>query len=491
VDKKMALYDLVIRNGHTVTEIEQKKQDVGIKDGKIIALGENLEEGERDIDATNKLILPGGIDAHCHIEQKSSSGIMTADDFYSGSVSAAFGGTTTLLPFAAQHRGQSLREVVDDYMACAKPKSVIDYGFHLIISDASDAIIGQELPAMIEDGITSFKIYMTYDNLKLNDYEILNVLAAARREQALVMVHAENHDVIRWITEKLLDQGLGDPKYHAIAHASLAEKEATHRAITLAELLDTPMLIVHVSSEAALTEIRRAQERGLKIYGETCPQYLFLTIDDLDKDGMDGAMFCCSPPPRNKENQEIIWEGLIDGSFSVFSSDHAPYRYDSSGKLSAGPKPTFDKIANGVPGLEIRMPLLFSEGVQKGRMDIHRFIDVTSSIPAKTYGLYPRKGTIAIGSDADVAIWDPDKEVEITADALHDNMDYTPYEGMVSKGWPITVISRGRIVVEDEELKVERGSGVYLKRERSEFAKPLEKFVPEMDPKKNFNAKLI
>ncbi|MBT5765403.1 MAG: amidohydrolase family protein, partial [Kordiimonadaceae bacterium] len=335
----MALYDLVIRNGHTVTEIEQKKQDVGIKDGKIIALGENLEEGERDIDATNKLILPGGIDAHCHIEQKSSSGIMTADDFYSGSVSAAFGGTTTLLPFAAQHRGQSLREVVDDYMACAKPKSVIDYGFHLIISDASDAIIGQELPAMIEDGITSFKIYMTYDNLKLNDYEILNVLAAARREQALVMVHAENHDVIRWITEKLLDQGLGDPKYHAIAHASLAEKEATHRAITLAELLDTPMLIVHVSSEAALTEIRRAQERGLKIYGETCPQYLFLTIDDLDKDGMDGAMFCCSPPPRNKENQEIIWEGLIDGSFSVFSSDHAPYRYDSSGKLSAGPKP--------------------------------------------------------------------------------------------------------------------------------------------------------
>ena len=333
---------------------------------------------------------------------------------------------------------------------------------------------------MIEDGITSFKIYMTYNDLKLDDYEILNVLAAARREQAMVMIHAENHDVIRWITEKLLDQGCGAPRYHAIAHAQIAE-----------ELLDTPMLVVHVSSEAALNEIRRAQKRGLKIYGETCPQYLFLTIDDLDKDGMDGSMFCCSPPPRDKESQEAIWSGLIDGSFTVFSSDHAPYRYDGSGKLAAGPEPTFDKIANGVPGLEIRMPLLFSEGVQTGRMDIHRFVEVTATNAAKTYGLYPRKGTIAVGSDADLALWDPKKQVEITADAIHDNMDYTPYEGMVANGWPITVISRGRIVIEDEELKVERGSGEYLRRDRPEAAKPLERLVPEMDPEKNFNAKFI
>ena len=487
----MTKYDLVIRNGHIVTDKDKKKQDIGIKDGKIVTLSETVEAGEREIDAEGLLILPGGIDAHCHIEQKSSSGIMTADDFYSGSVSAAFGGTTTLLPFAAQHRGQSLREVVDNYMARAKPKSVIDYGFHLIISDASDAIIGQELPAMIEDGITSFKIYMTYNDLKLDDYEILNVLAAARREQAMVMIHAENHDVIRWITEKLLDQGCGAPRYHAVAHAQIAEKEATHRAISLAELLDTPMLVVHVSSEAALNEIRRAQERGLKIYGETCPQYLFLTIDDLDKDGMDGAMFCCSPPPRDKESQEAIWSGLIDGSFSVFSSDHAPYRYDSSGKLAAGAEPTFDKIANGVPGLEIRMPLLFSEGVNGGRMDIHRFVEVTATNAAKTYGLYPRKGTIAVGSDADLALWDPEKQVEITADNIHDNMDYTPYEGMVATGWPITVINRGRIVIEDEELKVERGSGEYLRRERPEAAKPLNKLVSEIDPEKNFGAKFI
>lgn len=484
-------YDLVIRNGQTVTDKEKIKQDVGIRDGKIVTLGEITEKGTREIDADGLLILPGGIDAHCHIEQKSSSGVMTADDFYSGSVSAAYGGTTTILPFAAQHRGQSLRQVVDDYMACAEPKAVIDYGFHLIISDASDDIIGQELPAMIEDGITSFKIYMTYDDLKLDDYEILNVLAAARREQAMVMIHAENHDVIRWITEKLLDQGCGEPRYHAIAHAKIAEREATHRAIALAELLDTPMLVVHVSSEAALNEIRRAQKRGLKIYGETCPQYLFLTIDDLDKDGMDGAMFCCSPPPRDKQSQEAIWSGLIDGSFTVFSSDHAPYRYDASGKLSAGPEPTFDKIANGVPGIEIRMPLLFSAGVMTGRMDIHRFVEVTATNAAKTYGLYPKKGTIAIGSDADIALWDPEKQVEIKASELHDNMDYSPYEGMVATGWPTTVISRGRIVVEDEELKVERGSGQYIKRARPEAAKPLEKLVSEIDPKTNFNAKFI
>jgi dihydropyrimidinase len=491
METKMKHYDLVIRNGVTVTDKEKKEQDIGIKNGEIVTLGDISEDGDREIDAKGMLILPGGIDAHCHIEQKSSTGIMTADDFYSGSVSAAFGGTTTLIPFAAQHRGQSLRDVVDDYMACAKPKSVIDYGFHLIISDASDAIIGQELPAMIEDGITSFKIYMTYDNLKLDDYEILNVLAAARREQAMVMVHAENHDIIRWITEKLLDQGCGSPHYHAVAHAQLAEKEATHRAISLAELLDTPLLIVHVSSKAALDEIRRAQNRGLKIYGETCPQYLFLTRDDLEKDGMDGAMFCCSPPPRDKQSQEAIWEGLIDGSFLIFSSDHAPYKYDSSGKLAAGPNPTFDKIANGVPGLEIRMPLLFTEGVVKGRMDIHRFVEVTTTNAAKTYGLYPRMGTIAVGSDADIAIWDTEKKVTIKARDLHDNMDYTPYEGMIAQGWPTTVISRGRVVVEDNELKVEKGSGQYLKRKRSDAAKPSQQLVLEMDPKTNFDAKLI
>ncbi|WP_419901344.1 dihydropyrimidinase [Kiloniella sp.] len=487
----MPAFDLVIRNGETVTATDRVCQDIGILDDRIAALGTNLEAGKREIDAQGKLILPGGIDAHCHVEQMSSSGIMTSDDFYSASVSAAFGGTTTIIPFAAQHRGQSLRAVVDDYMACAEPKAVIDYAFHLIISDPTDAVMGQELPAMIEDGISSFKIYMTYDALKLDDYEILEVLATARREEALVMVHAENHDVIRWLSERLLDQGCGNPKYHAVSHSRIAESEATHRAIALAELVDTPLFIVHVSSEEALNEIRRSQARGLKVMAETCPQYLFLTAKDLDKEGMIGAKFCCSPPPRDESAQEAIWEGLIDGSFQVFSSDHAPYRFDATGKLSAGPNPNFKQIANGVPGLEVRMPLLFSAGVVGERMDIHRFVEVTATNPAKIYGMYPRKGTIEVGSDADLAIWDPEKQVTISIDMLHDNMDYTPYEGKEVTGWPEIVLSRGRIVVEDNSLMVERGSGEYLRRARASSAQPTGNLVPEVDENSNFNAKIL
>ena len=325
--------DLVIRGGTVATAADTFPADVGIRDGRIVALARDLGEGDDEIDATGKLVLPGGIDSHCHIEQMSSSGVLCADDFYTGSVSAAFGGTTTIVPFAAQHRGQSLREVVDAYHGCAGPKAVIDYAFHLIISDPSAQILGQELPALIEDGYTSFKVYMTYDLLQLDDYQMLDVLSLARREGAMTMVHAENHDMIRWLTDRLLDGGHRAPKYHAVSHARIAESEATSRAIDLARLIDVPMLIVHVSGAEAAEAIRRAQDLGLRIYGETCPQYLFLTADDLDREGMEGAKFCCSPPPRDAANQEHIWRGLVNGTFQVFSSDHAPYRFDESGKL--------------------------------------------------------------------------------------------------------------------------------------------------------------
>src|SRR5256886_5223058 len=322
----MADYDLVIRNGTVATAADTTQCDIGVRGGTIVALGQGLAAGARDIDAGVKLVLPGAIDSHCHIEQRSSAGVMCADDFYSATVSAAFGGTTTVIPFAAQHRGQSLRQVVTEYHAAAGPKAIIDYAFHLIISDPSEQVLGQELPALIRDGYTSFKVYMTYDMLALDDRQMLDILALARREGAFVMVHAENHEMIKWLTSRLLERGLGAPRYHAVSHARLAEGEATNRAVTLSQLLDVPILLVHVSAGEAIEVIRNAQTKGLKIYGETCPQYLFLTADDLARPRGEGAKFCCSPPPRDEAAQQAVWTGLRNRTFQVFSSDHAPYR---------------------------------------------------------------------------------------------------------------------------------------------------------------------
>ncbi len=476
----MADYDLVIRDGTVVTAADTQHCDIGVRDGTVATLGRGLGPGTREIDASGRLVLPGAIDSHCHIEQRSGFGVMCADDFHSATVAAAFGGTTTVIPFAAQHRGQSLRAVVAEYHEAAAPKAVIDYAFHLIITDPTEQVLGQELPALIRDGYTSFKIYMTYDAMRVDDRQMLDILALARHEGALVMVHAENHDMIQWLTDRLLERGLSQPRYHAVSHARLAEGEATNRAIALSQLLDVPLLIVHVSAAEAIAVICGAQTRGLKIYGETCPQYLFLTADDIGMD-LEGTKFCCSPPPRDKAAQEAVWTGLANGTFQVFSSDHAPYRYDATGKLLKGDKTTFKDTANGVPGIELRVPLLFSEGVRKGRIDINRFVALTATNHARLYGLYPRKGTIAVGGDADLAIWDPERETTITWDMLHDNVGYTPYEGMKLTGWPVTVISRGRVVVEDGKLNAERGSGVFQPCALSDMAKPLVRPEPELE----------
>jgi len=476
----MSDFDLVVRNGTVATAADTARCDIGIKGGIITTLGKDLAAGVKEIDASGRLVLPGGIDSHCHIEQRSSAGIVCADDFYSATVAAAFGGTTTVIPFAAQHRGQSLRQAVEEYHAAARPKAVIDYAFHLIISDPTEQVMGQELPALIRDGYTSFKVYMTYDLLALDDRQMLDILAVARREGALVMVHAENHEMIKWLTDRLLERGLGAPRYHAVSHARLAEGEATNRAVALSQLLDVPILLVHVSAGEAIEVIRNAQTKGLRIYGETCPQYLFLTADDLARPGVEGAKFCCSPPPRDRAAQQAVWTGLKNGTFQVFSSDHAPYRFDASGKLPHGEKTAFKDIANGVPGIELRLPLLFSEGVGQGRLDLNAFVALTATNHAKLYGLYPRKGTIAVGSDADLAIWDPERETTVTAEMLHDNVGYTPYGGRLLRGWPVTVLSRGRIVVDDGKLAAARGSGNFLPCALSEAAKPAGNPVPEL-----------
>jgi len=489
----MSEFDLVVSGGTVATAADTFTADIGVKDGRVAALAADLGgDAARTIDATGKLVLPGGVEAHCHIEQESSSGIMTADDYKSGSISAAFGGNTTIIPFAAQHRGQSLRDVVKTYHARAEPKSVIDYTFHLIVSDPSEQVVGQELPALIMDGYTSFKVYMTYELLKIDDGQMLDVLAVARKHGAMTMVHAENNEVINWLSNRLVEAGHTEPKYHAMSHARIAEAEASNRAIQLARLVDTPILIVHVSTEEAANAILSARNKGLKIFGETCPQYLFLTADDLDRDGAEGAKFCCSPPPRDAADQEAIWRGLTNGTFQVFSSDHAPYRFDATGKLKDGPNPTFKQVANGVPGIELRLPLLFSEGVGKGRLTINEFVALTATNAAKIYGLHPRKGTIAVGGDADLVIWDPHREVHVTHDMLHDNMDYTPYEGMQLTGWPETVINRGRTVIEGGELQVEPGSGSFLERRPGHgAAQPTGNLPRELDPAGNFGAEVL
>ena len=460
----MAEFDTVIRNAVVATAADVYQADIGIVGGVITTLGRNLGPAHRDIDAAGRYVLPGGIDTHCHFDQPMRDSVTLADDFLSGPISAAHGGTTTVVPFACQLQGQTARAAVEDYHRRAAGKPVIDYAFHLIISDPTEAVLRDDLPGLIREGYTSFKIYMTYETLKLNDRQVISVLALARRERAMVMVHAENSDCIAWLTAELERHGQTAPYFHALSRPQAVEREGTHRAITMSEIVDVPILLVHVSSAETVEQIRWAQGRGLRIYAETCPQYLVLTADHLNAPGFEGAKFICSPPPRDAESQQAVWRGLAGGVFQVVSSDHAAFRFDDPvGKKRHGTSASFTKVPNGVPGVETRLPLLFSEGVSKGRIDITTFVALAATNAAKLYGLYPRKGTIAVGSDADLVIWDKDREVVITNDLLHHNCDYTPYEGMQVRGWPVMVMSRGEVVVEEGKLQVEPGRGEFLR----------------------------
>jgi dihydropyrimidinase len=465
-------FDTVIRNGTVVTASDTFVSDVGIKDGRIAALAAELTDADEVIDATGLLILPGGIDSHVHLDQPSGDGIVMADDFDSGTRSAAIGGNSTVLAFCMQEKGQSLREALKVYHAKAEGKCHVDVSFHLVITDPTTEVLGQELPALVEDGYTSLKVFMTYEGLRLRDDEILATLDTARRTGALVMVHCENEDAIRYLIGRHEEDGKFAPKYHATTRPVAAEREATHRALSLAEIVDVPIVIVHVSNREAMEEIRRARQRGQKIAGETCPQYLMLTADDLDLEGLDGAKYVCSPPPRDKASQDACWEGIEQGVFDLFSSDHCPFRFDDpEGKLNEKGKRHFRWIPNGIPGVATRLPILFSEGVMKGRIDINRFVAVTSTNHAKLYGMYPQKGTIAIGSDADLALWDPRETVTLRNEILQHGADYTPYEGLDVQGWPVRLLVRGKTVMDQGSLTV-AGQGHYQGRQRSNLVTP-------------------
>lgn len=459
----MTKFDLTIRGATVVTGADVTSCDIGVKDGRIDTLAHSLPPGERDIDATGRLVLPGGVDGHCHLDQPTSDGSRMADDFLSGTRSAAFGGTTTVIPFACQIKGHSLREAVEDYHRRADGRACIDYAFHLIVSDPTPEILAHELPGLIAKGYTSFKIYTTYDDLKLSDREILEVLSVARANGAMVMVHAENSDCIAWLTERLEKEQKVAPRFHALSRPVPVEREATHRVMSFSELVDVPILIVHVSSRDAMEQIRWGQARGLRIYAETCPQYLFLDENDLATPGFTGAKCICSPPPRSRDNQQAIWNGLASGVFQVFSSDHAPFLYEGpDGKKAHGENARFRYVPNGIPGLETRLPLLFSAGVIEGRLSLRQFVDLTATNPARMYGLYPRKGTIAVGADADLAIWDPSTRRTITNAGLHHAVDYTPYEGQSVCGWPEIVISRGEVICDHGVLAAQPGRGRFL-----------------------------
>ena len=476
----MAQYDLVVRNARLATAADTMHCDIGISAGRIMALAQSLAQGKSEFDAAGKWVTPGGVDAHCHLDQPMPAPMQMADDFASGSVAAACGGTTTVIPFAAQVKGGSLRAAVEDYHRRADGKALIDYAFHLIVTDPTEAVLREDLPSLIREGYTSFKIYMTYDDLKLNDREILDVLAVARVEGAMVMVHAENADCIEWLTRRLEAAGRTAPRYHAEARPMLVEREATHRAIALSELVDVPILIVHVSGREAVEQIRWAHAHGLRIYAETCPQYLFLTAEHLHAPGFEGAKCVCSPPPRDQANQQVIWDALAGGVFQVFSSDHAPFRYDDArGKKLGGKEVPFRHIPNGIPGIETRLPLLFSAGVLGGRIDITTFVALTSTNPAKLYGLYPRKGTIAVGSDADLVIWDEGREITITNSMLHHRVDYTPYEGIKLGSWPQITLSRGEVVWDGSRPQGRTGRGQFLKCALPDAARPIDRLRGE------------
>lgn len=455
--------ELVVRNARVATASDVFEADIGVRGGRIVSLGLGLPPGAREMDAAGRVVTPGGVDAHCHLDQPMAPPVRMADDFDSGTRAAACGGTTTVIPFAAQEKGQSLRAAVEDYHRRANGKAHVDYAFHLIVSDPTAQVLERELPALIAEGYTSFKVYMTYDDLKLDDGQILDVLAVARKEGAMAMIHAENADAIEWLTRRLEAAGRTAPRFHAHARPMLVEREATHRAISLAELVDVPILIVHVSGKEAVEQIRWARSHGLRVYAETCPQYLFLTAEDLGlDDSYKGARCVCSPPPRDASNQRVIWDGLNDGLFTLFSSDHAPFRYEGDdGKKPAGEEVSFRHIPNGIPGIETRLALLYSEGVLGGRITLEKFVELVSTNPAKAYGLHPRKGTIAIGSDADLVIWDEGERVLRNQD-LHHNVDYTPYEGRVLNAWPgITLV--GGEVVWDGRFHARAGQGRFLR----------------------------
>jgi len=452
---------LLIRNGIVITATDLYEGDVFIDGDKIAAIGSSLQmNADRVIDAKRKYVLPGGIDVHTHLDMP-FGGATSADDFESGTIAAAHGGTTSIVDFAIQYKGQTLHHAWETWMKKADGKSAIDYGFHMIITDLSDQV-EEEMDGLVRQGVTSFKLFMAYPGVfMLDDASIFRALLRTGKNGGTICMHAENGGVIDVLVKKALAEGKTAPKHHALTRPARAEGEATHRAIALAEMADVPIYIVHLSAAEALEMVTEARDRGLPAFAETCPQYLFLSYDNYEEPGFDGAKYVMSPPLRPKETQERLWRGLAFNDLQAISTDHCPFCMKEQKTLGRN---DFSKIPNGAPGIETRMSLVYDGGVRTGRISLNRFVELTSTSPAKIFGLFPRKGTIAPGSDADIVVFDPEKKVRLSQRTLHMKVDYNPYEGREVLGVTDTVISRGRVIIEGGKFVGRAGSGSFIKR---------------------------
>lgn len=456
-------FDTVIRNGTIVTATDAYVSDVGIVDGKISVIGADLpvNAAGKLIEARGMMVMPGGIDVHTHLDMP-FGGTKSADDFESGTIAAAYGGTTTLIDFAIQYKGQTLRHAFDTWMEKADGKAVIDYAFHCIITDIAGAQL-DEMKTFVRDGVPTFKLFMAYPGVfMLDDASIFKAMGAAANSGGMICMHAENGGAIDVIVQRALAEGKRAPKYHALTRPVTLEAEATARAIALAEIAGTPVYIVHLSCNEALEKVREARDRGLRVYAETCPQYLYLSLENMDAPGFEGAKYVFTPPLREKWHQEKLWQGLAKDDLQVVSTDHCPFCMKEQKELG---KDDFTKIPNGGPGIEHRLSLVYNGGVHGGKFSPNRFVQLVSTAPAKLFGLYPRKGTVAVGSDADLIVFDPNEEQIIGVKTHHMRVDYSMFEGTRVKGVTKTVLSRGRMIIDNGRFTGKAGAGEFLKRE--------------------------
>lgn len=464
---------VLIKGGRVVTAVDDYIADILVQDGRIEAIGRTLIADDAEVhDAAGLLVMPGGIDAHVHMETPMGDGIETCDSFESGTRSAAFGGTTTIIDFAQQFRGESPRMALERRLEAAEPQCCVDYGFHIILTDVNKDALA-ELPGIVNDeGISSFKLYMAYpDVLMVDDADIYRTMRKVGDHGGMVNLHAENGVVIQALIEEALAAGNTSPKHHQLTRPQLMEGEATHRVIRIAELAEVPVYIVHLSAKEALEAVVEARDRGIHAFAETCPHYLFLDNSEYERPGFDSAKYVMTPPLRDHDCQQALWRGLQFDDLQLVATDHCPFCFSEKAygilKSKQLGKDDFSKIPNGAPGVEFRLPLLFDGGVGEGRITLNRFVQLTATAPAKMFGLFPRKGTIAVGSDADIVLFDPDQHQTLSAATHHSNVDYSLFEGREVQGKVHKVFLRGELIVDKEEWLGDPGMGQFQKRSAS------------------------